>query len=249
MTTAFTNPSNLPIATVDRGRVAPAWHTIVFIAVTFGISSLQAAKAHNITTMHLRTRLPVYAGMVIFELILLAYVWGLGLRPAGKSLRDIIGGKWNHWGDFWLDVGIALGFWVAVVGMLAALRIAIGNNKEGLEAVRALVPRTYAEMVAWVVLSVAAGFCEELIFRGYLQRQFLALTGKAEFAIVLQAIVFGAAHLYQGWKGAVTIAVYGALFGILAAWRSSLRPGMLQHAFQDTAAGLLGSFAVRHHYL
>jgi uncharacterized protein len=233
----------------DRSSVAPVWHTVVFVVVTLGLTGLQAQQTPKVSTMNIPTRLPVYLVMIVFALILLSYVWLLGLRPAGKTLRDIIGGRWNHPRDFWLDVGIALAFWMVVAGMLVAMRGLLGQNKEGLQAMRMLIPRTYAEMVVWVVLSVTAGFCEELIFRGYLQRQFLALTGNPAFAVVLQAIVFGVAHLYQGWKGALTITVYGGLFGALAAWRKSLRPGMIQHASQDTFSGILGSLALRHHYL
>jgi len=131
--------------------------------------------------------------------------------------------------------------------MLIGMHFILGRNNQQVEATKMLLPRTYSEMAAWVALSVTAGFCEELIFRGYLQRQFLALTGKAQAAVVLQALVFGAAHLYQGWKGAVTITVYGALFGALAVWRKSLRPGMIQHASQDTFTGILGGIALRHH--
>ena len=36
----------------------------------------------------------------------------------------------------------------------------------------------------------------------------------------------------------VTITVYGALFGMLAVYRDSLRPGMIQHAMQDSFSGL-----------
>ncbi|MBZ5696872.1 MAG: CPBP family intramembrane metalloprotease [Acidobacteriia bacterium] len=93
-------------------------------------------------------------------------------------------------------------------------------------------------MIAFLGLAMTAGFCEEILFRGYLQRQFLALTGRIEVAVALQAVVFGMAHTYQGWKGAVTIGVYGALFGVLAVVRKSLRPGMMQHAFQDSLAGI-----------
>lgn len=237
-----------PPTTEDRRRVAPAWHTIVFVVFILGTTYLQSRQAPQMSTTHVRTRVPLYIVMVAFELFLLAYVWLLGLRPAGKRLRDIIGGKWNDWGDFWLDVGIAVLFWMAVAGMLFAMQFALGRNEAALKAVRILLPRTYAEMVLWVVLSVTAGFVEELIFRGYLQRQFFAWTGRIEWAVVLQAAVFGAAHLYQGWRGAVTITVYGALFGILAAWRKSLRPGMMQHAAQDTFSGLIASYALRHHY-
>jgi uncharacterized protein len=241
-------PAEDPVAD-DRGRVAPVWHTVVFVVVTLGLTALQARQTPKISTLNIPTRVPLYVAMILFELILLAYVWLLGLRPAGKTLRDIVGGKWNHPRDFWLDIGIAIVFWMAVAGMLATMRSLLGQNKEGLEAMRILLPRTYAEMVVWAVLSVTAGFCEELIFRGYLQRQFLALTQNPAFAVVLQAAVFGAAHLYQGWKGALEITIYGGLFGALAVWRKSLRPGMIQHAAQDSFSGILGSLAIRHHYL
>jgi len=99
------------------------------------------------------------------------------------------------------------------------------------------------------MLSVTAGFCEEVAFRGYLQRQFLALTGMAPLAVVGQAIVFGSVHLYQGVKGAITITVYGALFGVLAIVRNSLRPGIIQHAAQDTFAGVVGSLLAKYKYI
>jgi hypothetical protein len=35
-----------------------------------------------------------------------------------------------------------------------------------------------------------------------------------------------------------SIAIYGALFGILAIMRKSLRPGMIQHSMQDSFAGI-----------
>lgn len=233
----------------DWSRVAPVWHTVVFVVVTIGLTSLQAGQTSKLSALNIPTRVPLYVAMIIFELILLAYVWLLGLRLAGKTLRDIIGGKWNSPSDFWRDVGIAIVFWMAVAGMLIAMRALLGRDKEELDAMRILLPRTPAELVFWVALSVTAGFCEELIFRGYLQRQFLAMTRNPGLAVVLQSLVFGAAHLYQGWKGALTITVYGALFGVLAAWRRSLRPGMIQHAAQDTFSGILGSVAIRHHYL
>ncbi|MBZ5510084.1 MAG: CPBP family intramembrane metalloprotease [Acidobacteriia bacterium] len=88
------------------------------------------------------------------------------------------------------------------------------------------------------MLSATAGFCEEIMFRGYLQKQFLAATRSTAAAIVLQAVIFGIAHAYQGGRRIILIAVYGALFGMLAAWRKSLRPGMIQHTLQDSVSGI-----------
>ena len=40
-----------------------------------------------------------------------------------------------------------------------------------------LIPGTTLELLVWFCLSATAGICEEIIFRGYLQRQFAAFTG------------------------------------------------------------------------
>ena len=79
---------------------------------------------------------------------------------------------------------------------------------------------------------------EEIIFRGYLQRQFGALGRNAIVGIVASGILFGLAHGYQGPRMMVVIGVYGIFFGILAHFRKSLRPGMMAHAFQDSIAGI-----------
>jgi hypothetical protein len=47
-------------------------------------------------------------------------------------------------------------------------------------------------------VAITAGICEEIVYRGYLQRQLSAFTGSLPIAVCLQAAIFGAAHLYQG---------------------------------------------------
>jgi uncharacterized protein len=99
--------------------------------------------------------------------------------------------------------------------------------------------------VLWIALSVSAGICEEAIFRGYLQRQFAAFTRSAPAGIILSAIAFGAGHAYQGSRMTVLIALYGLMFGLLAHWRGSVRPGMIAHAWQDSLSGLVGLLKLR----
>jgi membrane protease YdiL (CAAX protease family) len=103
-----------------------------------------------------------------------------------------------------------------------------------------MLPSSGAEVGLFLMLAATAGFCEELIYRGYLRRQFAALTHAAVGAIVLQALAFGASHEYQGWKFMLIIAVFGSLFGLLAHWRCSLRPGIFAHIVQDGMGGLVG---------
>ena len=240
---ADTATASPQLSASKRDTVAPAWHTIIFVVVILGLSSVQAVK---LPALEAHGRAEIYLSGMGLEILLVLYVWLLGLRPRHKSMSDLIGGKWAHPMDILRDIGVALLFWCAVIGFLLAMRIILGNNASGTRAITTLLPRTTVEMIAFVALSITAAFCEEFLFRGYLQRQFLAWSGRVEVAVALQAVVFGIGHLYQGWKGALTITLYGAMFGILAVMRKSLRPGMIQHAMQDSFTGIVGSLLMKH---
>jgi len=226
--------------------VAPVWHTLLIVAILLGFAVLQG-QPQLVRGAQLPSRLILYLSTIAYEFFLLGLVWLLGLRLYKVTLGEIIGGKWLSWRDFWRDVGIALLFWMAVIGMLLVLSLLLKFS--GVEAAKFLLPQTTAELGVFLVLVCTAGFCEELIFRGYLQRQFTAWTGNLSAGVVLQAIVFGAAHLYQGGKAVAVMSIYGAMFGILAAWRKSLRPGMIQHTGQDAMSGLAGFFLKKYKYL
>ena len=121
------------------------------------------------------------------------------------------------------------------------LSATIGHSEEAAPSgvVQALLPHGALESTVWIALSVTAGICEEAMYRGYLQRQLIAFSKSPVVGIVGSAIVFGAGHAYKGGAGAVRIVLFGALFGVLAHWRRSVRPGMIAHAFTDSFAGVL----------
>jgi membrane protease YdiL (CAAX protease family) len=216
------------------------------VAILLGLAILQG-QPQLAKGAHLPRRMILYVSTIAYEFLLLGYVWLFGLRRYKVTLGEIIGGKWLRWRDFWRDVGIALLFWIVVVGVLVVMSHEL--HFSGMEAAKFLLPDTAMEAVVFVLLSCVAGFCEEVIFRGYLQRQFTAWTGNVIAGVVLQSAVFGAAHLYQGLKGVVVITVYGAMFGILASMRKSLRPGIMQHCAQDSMSGIAGVFLKKYHYL
>jgi uncharacterized protein len=221
-----------------RKLIAPLWHTIVFVLFILGYACYGRTTVPRIESLHLQSKVTLYLFMILLELLLVAYVWFLGVRPAGGSFRALIGGKWSTFPDVLRDIGVALLFWMVVIVLLAGLQLSMGKSPQTAKAVFMLAPGSLPEMIVWLILSATAGFCEEFVFRGYLQKQFRAITGSDAAAVVLQAVCFGIAHSYQGVKSMVTITVYGALFGILAIYRNSLRPGMIQHTMQDSFAGL-----------
>jgi CAAX protease family protein len=237
-------PSSSSLPAPGRATaVASFWHTLAFVIFLIGFAYLQTLPVVQKRAAVAPSRVPTYIATIIFELVLIGYVW-LGVRLRKVTLRELIGGKWTRFADFLMDVAIALLFWIAVWIMLAAFTLLIKFN--GQAAAKLLLPQTLRELGFFTALALIAGFCEELIFRGYLQRQFLALTGNTIAAVVLQGIVFGAAHLYQGAKGVLVISVYGMMFGTLAAIRKSLRPGMIQHGGQDAISGGVAYFLSKH---
>jgi membrane protease YdiL (CAAX protease family) len=101
-----------------------------------------------------------------------------------------------------------------------------------------LAPANGIEIAAWGCLCLIVGFSEELIFRGYLQSQAIALLRNTPLAVIVTAVVFGAAHGYQGVRGIFLISIFGSCFGIITLLRRNLLPGMIAHSWHDFATGM-----------
>jgi len=225
-----------------RRLIAPLWHTILLIALLLAISAWGAAlqgRGHaGGAIVEQRPRvIPLYLSLMVAEWGLLRLVWAGGLKRTGTSLRTLIGGEWRGWRPVARDVILGLGFWAAVSGAGALIGSVLPPGAA--KSIDVLLPRGVLESLAWVGISLTAGFCEEVVFRGYFQAQFFALTGSRAVALVLQAVLFAVAHSYQGTRAVLVIVVYGLVYGALAQWRKSLRPGMIAHAWTDIFSGLL----------
>jgi membrane protease YdiL (CAAX protease family) len=222
--------------------VAPAWHTAVILLVLLGLSLAGARGADQMFTSRPNGRVVTYLSVMVIEWLMAAFIW-YGMRGRGINVASVVGGGWARPKKVLRDIGIALGFLVVSSAVLNGLGHLLKTTTP--DSVRKALPQSAIEIALWVLVALTAGFCEELIFRGYLQRQFSALTRSIIGGIVLQGIVFGAAHGYQGWKLMLSIAVFGTMFGMLAQWRHSLRPGMLAHFLQDGVGGILGRHLMR----
>jgi len=186
------------------------------------------------------SKVPQYLWTMMWEWLLTSFVY-LGIRKR-MTLRELIGGRWANAEEFLVDLLIACGFWLAAVVVLGLGAKLMHLDEAGrFDSMRRqlgfLVPGTTIELLLWLCLSTTAGICEEIIFRGYLQRQFAAITRSILAGVLLSAVVFGAAHGYEGGPRMILIGVYGLMFGLLAWSRKSLRPGMIAHAWHDAISG------------
>lgn len=223
--------------------IAPWWHTVLLAALFMGFAvggAFFQRHAHSQPGMlqqHPQV-VPLYLSLIALEWGLFLWVWKGGLRKSGTKLSELIGGKWVSARDIAVDCGLGLSLWAAWTLIEMGWDRWLGTGHAA--SIQTLLPQRALDILLWIGVSVSAGFCEELVFRGYFQRQFEGFTHNRWIALFLQAVLFGVAHGYQGVELCVKIACFGALYGLLAIWRKSLRPGMLAHAWSDIASGIFG---------
>lgn len=113
--------------------------------------------------------------------------------------------------------------------------------KEKLDGVDAseFLPKSKHEFQWFVFLSITAGICEELIFRGYLIWYFETLGGTI-IAVGISSILFGAAHSYQGFNGIIRSGIIGFVLALLVVWTDSLLIPIFIHVAGDIYNGLVG---------
>jgi membrane protease YdiL (CAAX protease family) len=237
-----------PVAPPAEGRRKPepvaSWlHLAGFLLIGVAIAGLgllaqrgHASGAANGQLASHSQAIPIYLTAIFMDWVLFYYCWA-GVHRRGGSLWLLAGGRWTSWRYVAVDLAIALPFWIVWEGAAYAVATLLGPSSA--KSVASLLPQSLSEILLWIAACVTAGVCEEMAFRGYLQRQLHALGGSIAAAVAGQGVVFGVFHGYQGWKNVITISVLGVLFGLLAAWRKNLRANMIVHAWADLWEGWL----------
>lgn len=226
---------HLPVASRLHLCIFLALQLIVVVRSGDSLSRLMAIKDDPTFHFHL---VRSYGLLIFFELAQLLFVW-YGIRKTNTTISDLIGGRWSSAWAVVKDVFIAVALWLLWMIAIIVLAIALHPQRHGAPDYYKILPRSPLEISLWIVISIAAGFCEEIVYRGYLQRQFLALWQSLPFAVFCQALIFAALHRYEGLFNVLAIGAMAVLFGTFAARRKSLRPGIMAHMWQDGWIGIV----------
>jgi hypothetical protein len=259
-------PPTRPVAPAALVAIAPPWHTAVLVA---SIVAFTIHGASRFSVAHAEVnRLATDSLTAAMEALLLAWVL-FGLRLKKIPPCALLGSCALSLHSIAEDLSFAAVFWMISLMVLGTLSMAwsraesaqahrpattyaageagkagqsLANDSSKLESLRALkqlAPANGREIAAWILLCMLVGFTEEIVFRGYLQRQFIGWArGSVGWGVLASAVVFGSAHAYEGARGMVLITVFGVLFSLLALYRRSLRAGIFAHAWHDLIAGL-----------
>jgi membrane protease YdiL (CAAX protease family) len=265
MEAAETEPTEIAptAAPIRQAAIAPAWHTVVLVLAIVALSIHSAWRFSN--SQREINRLATYGMAAVMDVVLLAWI-AFGLRLKKTPLRSLLGDCPMSFRSILRDLSYAAIFWIAALMVLGSLgsawsrtaallthqapathaprnvEEALASDPGKLQVLRTLeriAPVSGREIAAWLLLCLLVGFTEEVVFRGYLQRQFTSWArGSAVWGVAASAVIFGSGHIYEGVRGVFLIAVFGALFSLLALYRRSLRAGMMAHAWHDLITGL-----------
>ncbi|MEM9527011.1 MAG: CPBP family intramembrane glutamic endopeptidase [Bacteroidota bacterium] len=105
------------------------------------------------------------------------------------------------------------------------------------------LPASAKQFLHFIFLAVAAGICEEIIYRGFMVTYLLEILGTSPLATLgvlgVPAIAFGLGHFYQGGQAVLKIIIMAILFGFFF-WRTNtLWPLMLLHTAIDIFGGVM----------
>lgn len=166
----------------------------------------------------------------------------LGLVGTGEISLTEIGLQW-HWD---LPNQIALVLLTLLTAylffMIKKLKHSDKDQQSSIEQMatfRWFMPKTIIEARYFILgVSVTAGICEELLFRGYLLN-LLDESLPTYAAVILSSLAFGAGHIYQGGIQVIKIAVMGAFMALVYLLTDSIFVAIYLHILLDMQTGVI----------
>jgi len=147
----------------------------------------------------------------------------------------------------WVTIGIGAIVMAAQVGYLAmASRDSdkLSAIKEQMGETFSLAPQTPRESRLFDMVSITAGVCEEILYRGLLLATLVPLVGTWP-AVAISSLIFGLGHAYQGIAGIVKTGLTGLVLAWFTVSSGSLFIAMVLHTVVDLTSGRMMGKAAR----
>ena len=96
------------------------------------------------------------------------------------------------------------------------------------------------DLLEMVIMMIAVGIYEELVFRGFIMTRLRRVTGSWTIAVVLSSAVFAALHLIDQTPTAVLfVGLLSIVLSLVTIWRCSLLPAIVAHILFDVSQVVL----------
>ncbi|WDD97352.1 CPBP family intramembrane glutamic endopeptidase [Thalassomonas actiniarum] len=189
-------------------------------------------------------KITLYRWTLLF--LWLPTLFTLALSYSGQISVSNLGISW-HWN--WITAGCLVLLLFTVTYLLFSLAQIKKRIRDDCQLQKSLngqlaqsqwfMPTTPRETRYFIfAISVSAGICEELLFRGYLLNLLSGLLPDYA-AVTLSAILFALPHIYQGVIPAMRTFIMGVIFALLYLLTDSIIICILLHITLDIYAGIL----------
>ncbi|MCH9003885.1 MAG: CPBP family intramembrane metalloprotease [Proteobacteria bacterium] len=190
-------------------------------------------------------RVKFYKGVLVFHwpLTIGLLAWWL---LSGNSLESMglipVADGWP-----WAAIGVGV---FAILAQVIYLAI-VSRNADKLTEVKKqigdlanLAPQTPREDRLFDMVSITAGVCEEILYRGLLLATLVSLVGTWP-AVAITSLIFGLGHAYQGISGIAKTGLVGLVLALLTVSSGSLFIAIVLHAVIDLTSGRIMGRALR----
>ena len=165
---------------------------------------------------------------------------------SGNSLESMgltsVAERWS-----WAAIGVAV---IVILAQVINLVI-VSRNVDKLTKLRkqigelsVLAPRTPREDRLFDMVSITAGVCEEILYRGLLLATLVPLVGTWS-AVAISSLIFGLGHAYQGVAGIAKAGSVGLVLAVFTVFSGSLYIAIIIHAVIDMTSGRVMGRALR----
>jgi membrane protease YdiL (CAAX protease family) len=234
-----TSPLPPPLQDGTAKPIAPWWHTVGLLGLFILTTMLTEHRAATRDLTQI-ARIPNYLVSIAMELVLLALVMA-GIRECREFLLRAFRNRARTFAES-LGIGVAvyiLGF-MAIAAVSLTLYFTPLSHQRNEAIILAIAPHTPLQFIVWFFVSLSAGVCEELVFRGYLLQQLTAWTQRPIVSIVIAALLFGSVHLYEGLGAILPLAALALIYGFVVRYcKGDLRGVIVAHTLQDFIVALL----------
>jgi membrane protease YdiL (CAAX protease family) len=162
------------------------------------------------------------------------------INPSPGEISWLLPHPWVH---YLVEALMAIAFIIIVVlpaGMVIRKRLMkrplkYSAGAAALKSFGYFLPVTWTERRWWVFVSITAGVCEEVLFRGFMLHYLHVFPWMLNLtlALLISSVIFGIHHLYQGASGVAGTAIFGTFFGLLFLLTGNLLLPIILHAVID----------------
>ncbi len=220
-------------------------HLLIFLlGVVMPWRTIESQKKLKNMTFSTATKIQLYYGNSMglwLMAIFVAVLWWL----SGRTITGL--GLWPFFPPLSSPALLLIALFIVLYAIDAFLEVGISHRRirtiSRWRREMAFLPENGREFQHFTFLSLTAGVCEEIVFRGFFICYFYAVLHPFDapnwLAVVLPAILFGIVHYYQGWKAILKIVLMALIFGLIFVWTGNLWWLILLHILVDLIGGAL----------